>query len=1408
MPLDAFAPTDTNEPSASLMCSPEVARKIDAWKDRLLDFTRRNPLLSLPTRSLVRLTGPPYTPDELFDRLTGGTKAAQYALTFIRETPPPNDETHGSNDDKTLFSQRPLKAGQKAVSEADFKALALLRTKARLSLTEQGINILFLTRGTLVWIDPKTNTETHSPLLLVPVELERLPPNSGDGFILRRFDDDVRVNPTLRSRLAQPDIGFVLPDITDEDGTEGGASHYLAQANEAIEKAGRANRWQVLTDDCFIGRFSFLKLVMYEDLTRQTEAACVHPLIATLAGHATALQYLPTVSVPAASELDDFQPVENSLHVLPADPSQERAVLAARMGQSFVLQGPPGTGKTQTIANILAACIADGKRVLFVSEKMAALDAVYKRLHGAGLSPLCLEAHSHKAGKKDVLASLQQSLEAVPAKTAFPHFREADALNEIKSGLNQTVRALHERREPLHISVYEANGFIAADTPSLPPLPFVLGDVSDVGADEFRQREQIAQQLSGFQDLFEQADNHPWRAVRAERFTSDLQNGLRAALSELLHHAGEQKKELETLLSLCGLPQVTRPAPADMQYGEAVAELLSQTPRPPAEWLQKGDKEMGELRGLAGTARDKWQDCARERANLESFYTDALFDSPHTELAERLTTRHDALLRPALGAAWAEGVPAFYAALVDTLRRVEETCVRLQGSAAKVAPMCGLSAPQTLAEARFVFRVSECALADTRPLSGWFPGGGQTLFFLINLASNAQTHQEGHDKQEAALLTAGYLPALFALDVNGLGERFSRDYAGVFRFFKPGYWRDVGTLRQAMGTSGTLKGRSALADLQAAKIVNDHAVWLASHADELSQAFGAHHFKNDATDWDAVLTALQQTQALCGFFPGNGPPLILQERLIASGPFMETLHDQFVLFGRHLGEAEKELGSGGELPALAALPQQDTTPIGQVPLLDIIQWCAAMQKSVQDLAQAREIVLRTRREPSFEPDPNEPPIASRRLALGLVQARQLLVDEETLRKEGQNLRTQFARFFEGQNTDWESLLDALHWAERLRRAVPSSGGQEGGGTPMLPDALLQAACFPRDEQPTQIAQHRAALITHREKTETAWQTLSSHLWLDGEQSQVANAPFVQQIEWTTEHMAALPDLERWIQFAQHKTLCQRAGMLSFWEVITRRNPPAHLIVPAFRAAFYRRFVEGVADAVPELARFRGSDHEAQRREFVRLDRALITSAPARIWAKANARKKRLSGIGSDLGELGILKKQLAMKRPWAVRKLLTSIPNVLFLLKPCLLMSPLSVSLFLDADRISFDLVVFDEASQIFTESAIGSLLRAKQAIIAGDTKQLPPTAFFKGLSDEENEDDESESGNSSSGGEFESVLSAASACANDETRFAHHPLLWHYRSRHESLIGFSREHFYDRLQTFPSATRPLCASF
>ena len=155
------------------------------------------------------------------------------------------------------------------------------------------------------------------------------------------------------------------------------------------------------------------------------------------------------------------------------------------------------------------------------------------------------------------------------------------------------------------------------------------------------------------------------------------------------------------------------------------------------------------------------------------------------------------------------------------------------------------------------------------------------------------------------------------------------------------------------------------------------------------------------------------------------------------------------------------------------------------------------------------------------------------------------------------------------------------------------------------------------------------------------------------------------------------------------------------------------------------------------------------------------------------------------------------KRHLPLRTLFSGMPDVIKTLKPCIMMSPLSVSEYIDLQKFKFDMVIFDEASQICPEDAIGAMLRGNQIIIAGDKKQLPPTKFFSTTSEESEEydnDEEPKFEELFTEMDYESILDLASTFMHSSR------LLWHYRSRHESLITFSNKNFYDNtLYTFPS---------
>ncbi|MXY79222.1 MAG: AAA family ATPase [Chloroflexi bacterium] len=224
--------------------------------------------------------------------------------------------------------------------------------------------------------------------------------------------------------------------------------------------------WWVDTDIA-LGTFSFSKLAMYEDLTRMREQGVRSELTRMLAGGpgeggaraGGSAPATPRDSELTGGQLDDLLDIRDQYTVLPADFSQLRAIDEARRGGNLLIHGPPGTGKSQTISNLIRTLIADGKRVLFVSEKTAALDVVKRRLDECGLGPFCLDLHSDRGRKSQVYAQLRSSM--ADARDGIAQAVSVDELIEHRDHLNRVVRALHEVREPLGLSVYEVQGHFA-----------------------------------------------------------------------------------------------------------------------------------------------------------------------------------------------------------------------------------------------------------------------------------------------------------------------------------------------------------------------------------------------------------------------------------------------------------------------------------------------------------------------------------------------------------------------------------------------------------------------------------------------------------------------------------------------------------------------------------------------------------------------------------------------------------------------------------------------------------------------------------------------------------------------------------------------------------------------------------
>ena len=390
--------------------------------------------------------------------------------------------------------------------EALVRRLLRLAKEARTAEEEQGLNILYLALGFLRWKEaPNSDQIREAPLVLLPVELVRN--DRSASYSIKAREEDISTNLSLQERLRQ-DFGITLPEVEADDGWL--PSTYFELVREAI--SGQKD-WDIDENGIQLGFFSFAKLLMHRDLdpTAWPEGAFVESELLNrilLAGFEH--------SEPIFREndnLDEILDPADIIQVIDADASQTKVIEEVRRGASLVVQGPPGTGKSQTITNIISAAAHDGKTVLFVAEKMAALSVVHDRLLKVGLGDICLELHSRTANKRAVVQELGRTLSA--SAQAMPDPADPAKLRKTRDELNRIAHALHRPGagivEPPFRSISQIIGFIGKG--KSPPVIDPAG-LESLSRDEQKKAETA---ISRFVTAFEKVgrpEKHPFFAAR------------------------------------------------------------------------------------------------------------------------------------------------------------------------------------------------------------------------------------------------------------------------------------------------------------------------------------------------------------------------------------------------------------------------------------------------------------------------------------------------------------------------------------------------------------------------------------------------------------------------------------------------------------------------------------------------------------------------------------------------------------------------------------------------------------------------------------------------------------------------------------------------------------------------------
>lgn len=508
-----------------------LEKLLEESRRELLDLSTRNRLLSMPVQSKsARVVSVRDEKSDQVYRLLVSQRRTFAFLPGVERRPAGSDicvkaDPTVDSDEENAGLPQP----EEDIDEATGEARRHVDTKLQTSLTseglqrrllalyrdsqtmieEQGVNVLYLSLGRLKWFEEeKADTPRYAPLILVPVELRRR--SARERFTLTWREEDVPENLSLAAKL-RSEFGIELPEFPEEEDLV--PSHYAAEVAAAV--AGKP-RWEVEPDAMMLGFFSFAKFLMYRDLDPKAWPDPKMLLGPTLEGLLRDGFPASDHPFPEDAHLDEIIPAARLDHVVDADGSQTIAIETVRAGRSVVVQGPPGTGKSQSITNLIATAVLDGKKVLFVAEKLAALEVVKRRLEAAGLGDLCLELHSHKAHKRAVLTEIERTWQL-----GRPRGEELEnvvpRLEQSRTRLNRHATLLHAPVGAAGTTPFRVFGKLAL----LGDRGRELGDL-DLPEAEKWDAHALRENRGLVSDLVEQIKQmgspsaHPWRGVERE----------------------------------------------------------------------------------------------------------------------------------------------------------------------------------------------------------------------------------------------------------------------------------------------------------------------------------------------------------------------------------------------------------------------------------------------------------------------------------------------------------------------------------------------------------------------------------------------------------------------------------------------------------------------------------------------------------------------------------------------------------------------------------------------------------------------------------------------------------------------------------------------------------------------------
>jgi hypothetical protein len=986
---------------AEVNTDEKVYQKIDLWKKKLLDMGMRNRLLNYKDskRGSLNITAPLCS--DLFELFVNEEQPLSFSYIAPGSDEPEqleiiDDEDEDNKPPKPQYVEIPGDVEtDKTVDELQ-RTLKSLRDKAKTANEEQGVNILYLSFGFLEWKDSEhSNMLLRSPLVLVPAVLTH--ESLITPYVLSLHEDEIVTNPTLTQKLVS-DYGVALPEF---DAQAGDIQTYIQTVKTFAGKMG----WSV-TESVSLSLLSFLKINMYYDLDKHAQTIAGNPIVRALAGEAAEV---PEEAIDMSGyDHDKLEPPTAVFQVLDADSSQLDAISMSKKGASFVLQGPPGTGKSQTIANIIAEAMADGKKVLFVSEKMAALEVVYRRLSSAGLSNFCLILHSHKANKKDVLNSLDATLSQDKISVKRSAMYELEELERHREQLNAYCSQLHSKIEPLGQSIYEANGEIAnlKDSPDI---------IFSIDTEDIRNitREQLNRCVSDVTELSkmligleEKYNENAWKYCTLSNVNHEIRHEISSKISELLANIEDMTEYSQEAEGELGL---------NLEYSfltlpDYIAMLdFCGTGKPfPKEWL--GDENLEELSAKAAELKNAGERLKKLTFEIQGNYSENVFEINAAETKPRVL---DAVqtLQHTLGIKYSkqDAVLTDIKIIAESSARAFECTGKILDSSRRSSSVLELAAPKTVGGARDFCALLDVFSTNMKVSPKWFSRDEWTAE-IRQAALDEAASTVAEIKEIRKRLLDKYEKEIFDIDYNGLAAKFKTEYTSIFRGFSSSYKQDRDIVRALLKAPEKLSYKDTLDTLEQIKKYYDDLSALKENDIKYRELLGGW-YTGENSDFDRIAAAFEAFDRITASYKGPIPPDV--RSMLISGDNTDKFSEDVEIITSALDDENIVLFS-----KLAGYTDENSAAV-----IETINRAASA-------AHSAAVLIDQSAKPLIESSKSERTMAEHLQALSDIAEIQEIKRNNDSKK--QELKEQYSFLFNEMETDWDSVLDMLSWTQRFK----------------------------------------------------------------------------------------------------------------------------------------------------------------------------------------------------------------------------------------------------------------------------------------------------------------------------------------------------------------------------------------